>query len=101
MQLETNKEWTEHLQGHNNPSLAETRAAMKATTISPVLSFVQLFAHVAHFEVFLDVCFGNMHPTVTELNYLRTYLQEDQFRFKRVLVADLLLGSQIFPMVRL
>lgn len=75
--------------------------AIKSKKISPVLTFMQLFAHVAHFEVFLDVCFGNMHPTVTELNYLRSYLQDEQFRMERTMVADRFLGSQIVTMVRL
>ena len=100
-QLEHTREWTEHLEGGNNPSLSETRTAMKGKKNSPVLTFMQLFAHVAHFEVFLDVCFGNMHPTVTELNYLRSYLQDEQFRMERAMVADRFLGSQIVTMIRL
>ena len=70
LQLKLTREWTELLEGRNNPSMSEIRAAMKASKVPPVLTFMQLFAHVAHFKVFLNVCFGSMHPTVTELNYL-------------------------------
>lgn len=101
LQLEFTCEWTKHLEGRNNPTLAETRGAMKTAKIAPVFTFVQLFAHVAHFEVFLDVCFGNTHIAFTKLRYLRQYLQEGQLPIERALATDCLLGSQIVTMIRL
>ena len=49
LQLKLTKEWTKHLEGNNNPFLSKTRAAMKASKVLPVLTFMQIFAHVAHF----------------------------------------------------
>ena len=95
------REWTDHLKGRNNPSLAETRTALRDTYVTPIHTYVNLYAHVAHFEVVADVCFGQTHHVVTELRYLRAYIVEDRMQLERIMAADRLLGSQIVTMVRL
>ena len=53
VQLEATREWTEHLAGNNNPTMADTRAALSKSSISPIVTFSHLFAYITHFEVFL------------------------------------------------
>ena len=99
--IEQTREWSEHVAGNNNPTIAETRAALRTAKILPIRRYTELFANLAHFEIFMDVCLGPAHTIVADLRYVREYLQDDQLRLERALTADPKLGSQIVTMVRL
>ena len=76
--MEATREWTDHLAGHSNPTLADTRSAMKNVKVVQVTMYFQLFAYLGHFEVFLNVILGRNHDAVTSLRYLRFFVQDEQ-----------------------
>ena len=60
-------EWTDHHNSSTNPTIAETRVTMREGRLVPVLYKTQLQTVVGHFELFTNVCWGEMHNAVSKL----------------------------------
>ena len=92
--------WDDHLEGSNNPTLAETKQALSTAKLSPAVSFVPMYAMICKYEVVIVVLLGEAHLATIELRKLRECLFKLYVDLERMFMADKELASQIITEIR-